>query len=137
MRVLALLPALVSVMAQTNVATIVHSGSTNQAGFHIAVDPAGKAEYAAMPRGGTAAAPRHASRDIPEDVKQRLFADLQAAMPFSSLPAPHCMKPASFRYRLTIEYDGQTTPDLSCGDGGNEHLRALIADVKALTGLFQ
>lgn len=143
MRGLAVLVALVNAMAQNagqtgNAATIVNSGSTNTPGFHIAVQPTGNAEYVSIPRGANAnAEPRKASRDVPADLKQRLFADLEAAKPLASLPAPHCMKSASFGYRLTIEFDGETTPDLSCGDGGNEHLRALIADVKAMTALFK
>jgi hypothetical protein len=124
--------------AQNAAATIVNTGSTNTAGFRIAVHPSGAAEYVSIPRGAGAqsAVPEKAARDIPADLAARLFTDLAAARPLSSLPAPHCFKSASFRYRLTIEFDGETTPDLSCGDGGNDHLRALISDVKQTVALF-
>jgi hypothetical protein len=119
---------------QYNQATIVNSGSTNTSGFRIAVKRSGAAEYTTVPRGAYARneEPEKSGREIPKDMAQRLFADLEAAKPLSSLPAPHCMKSKSFSSRLTIEFGGETTPDLSCGDGGNEHLRNIIRDVNEM-----
>ena len=119
---------------QYNQATIVNSGSTNTSGFRIAVKRSGAAEYTSVPRGADARNedPEKSGREIPKDMAQRLFADLEAAKPLSSLPAPQCLKSKSFGSRLTIEFGGETTPDLSCGDGGNEHLRNIIRDVNEM-----
>jgi hypothetical protein len=124
---------------QYNQATIVNSGSTNTSGFRIAVKRSGAAEYASIPRGAGAheKEPETAGREIPNDLASRLFADLEAAKPLANLPAPHCMKSRSFGTRLTVEFGGETTPDLSCGDGGNEHLRALIKDVNEAVAIFR
>jgi hypothetical protein len=120
-------------------ATIVNTGSTNTSGFRIAVHRSGAAEYVSIPRGANAqsTAPEKATRDIPADLAARLFTDLESAKPLAALPAPHCFKSASFGYRLTVEFDGETTPDLSCGDGGNERLRTLISAVKETVALFE
>jgi len=124
---------------QYNQATIVNSGSTNTAGFRIAVRRSGAAEYITVPRGANARneEPQKTGREIPKDLASRLFADLEAARPLPGLPAPHCMKSKSFSSRLTIEFGGESTPDLSCGDGGNEHLRAIIQDVNEMVSLFR
>jgi hypothetical protein len=124
---------------QYNQATIVNSGSTNTAGFRIAVRRSGAAEYASIPRGANAqnTEAEKSGREIPKDLASRLFADLEAAKPLGALPAPHCMKSKSFGSRLTIEFGGESTPDLSCGDGGNEHLRAIIRDVNEMLSLFR
>ncbi len=66
----------------------------------------------------------------------RLYSDLNAAQPLSSLPEPRCMKSVSFGTTLTLQFNGQKTPDLSCGDGGNSSLRALIRDVKEVVAAF-
>jgi hypothetical protein len=124
---------------QHNQATIVNSGSTNTSGFRIAVKRSGAAEYATVPRGANAqnVEPEKEGREIPSNLASRLFADLEAAKPLASLPAPHCMKSKSFGTRLTIEFGGETTPDLSCGDGGNEHLRELIKDANEAVAFFR
>ena len=124
--------------AQDAVATIVNSGSTNRSGFRIVLRRSGAAEYSTIPRGAQSqrAQPEHAAKRILEDLSRRLFADLEAARPLASLPAPHCAKSVSFGSRLTVEFAGETTPDLSCGDGGDERLRALIRDVNEAVALF-
>jgi len=125
--------------AQPNQATIVNSGSTNTAGFRIDVTRSGTAEYTSIPRGANAAheAPQKSDREIPKDLASRLFTELEAARPLSGLTAPHRMKSKSFGSRLTIEFGGETTPDLSSGDGGNEHLRAIIRDVNEMIAYFR
>jgi hypothetical protein len=124
---------------QYNQATIVNSGSTNTAGFRIAVRRSGAAEYTSVPRGANARneEAEKSGREIPKDLAMRLFSDLEAAKPLAGLPAPHCMKSKSFGSRLTIEFGGETTPDLSCGDGGNEHLRNIIRDVNEMIAYFR
>ena len=134
---------------QYNQATIVNSGSTNTAGFRIAVKRSGAAEYITIPRGANARPaepekaepekpePEKSGREISKDLASRLFSDLEAAKPLGGLPAPRCLKSKSFGSRLTIEFGGESTPDLSCGDGGNEHLRAIIRDVSEMVSLFR
>lgn len=118
---------------------IVNSGSTNTAGFRIAVEQSGKASYTQMPhRSGlpSDAQGGSKSRNLPKDLVQRFYADLEAAKPFSDLPSGGCMKSASFGTALTIEFAGQKTPDLSCGDHDNAKLKALIADANEIVKAF-
>jgi len=120
------------------VATIVNSGSTNRAGFRIAVDAQGNAELTATP--GGLRAPREQNKPPEQTIPSALFksfrADLDAAKPLVSLPEVHCMKSASFGSRLTVEAAAEQTPDLSCGDGGNTAIRNLIRDVNEIIALF-
>jgi hypothetical protein len=118
---------------------IVNSGSTNAAGFRIVVPRSGDAELTSAPRrfgpdSGGKAEPRR--RKVPDTLVHDLYSDLDAAKPLSSLPAPRCMKSASFGTRLTIEFGADATPDLSCGDGGVAKLKALIRDVRQILELF-
>jgi hypothetical protein len=46
------------------------------------------------------------------------------------------MKSASFGTRLTVQFADDESPDLSCGDGGNEMLRRLIEDVNEILRMF-
>jgi hypothetical protein len=120
--------------------TIVNSGSTNTAGFRIVVDPSGKAEFTSQPRrqsADKAVKPKTVAKTIPKSLAESLLSDVNAARPLSSLPAPLCMKSASFGSRLTIQVGDETSPDLSCGDGGNAQLQALIRDANAIVKLFQ
>ena len=119
--------------------TIVNSGSTNTAGFQIAVEKSGAAEYTPKPRRhviGNGEAPKTIRKTIPKSLAGALYADVDAARPLSSLPARGCMKSASFGTRLTIQSGEDTSPDLSCGDGGNAKMQALIRDTGAVVKLF-
>jgi len=120
------------------VATIVNSGSTNRAGFRIAIDAQGNAEWIAAPRRSGAPQPqaKPQQQTIPPALLKNFRADLDAAKPLASLPEVHCMKSASFGSRLTVESGAEQTPDLSCGDGGNGAMRNLIRDVNEITALF-
>ncbi len=120
--------------------TIVNSGSTNTAGFRIVVEESGQAEYTAQPRRFPAqqsGTPKAITRTIPKSLAKTLYADVDAAKPLSLLPAARCAKSASFGTRLTVQAGGDTSPDLSCGDGGDEKMRALIRDVEAVINIFQ
>jgi hypothetical protein len=131
-------------------ATIVDSGSTNRAGFRIVVRRSGSAELTLTPR-RTAAAdepgkdpnkepakpPQPIVRTVPRNEVNRLFADLDAARPFASLPEARCIKSVSFGSTRTIEYGGEPSPDLSCGPEGSDALRDLIRDVDAIIDRFQ
>jgi hypothetical protein len=120
-------------------AVIVNSGSTNTAGFRISVNPSGDAEYTVTPRrsGPKPEEPAPVHQHLSDALAKRLFSDLAAAQPFISLPQPHCAKSASFGTRLTIEFGDSETPDLSCGDGDNAKLRALIQDASEVVAIFK
>ena len=107
---------------------IVNSGSTNTPGFQITVAKSGAAHYAS--RAGAV------DKTVPQALAQRLYADVEAAGPLGSLPPRHCLKSASFGTRLTVQSGDQESPDLSCGDGGNEPMRRLIEDVNQIVQLF-
>jgi hypothetical protein len=46
------------------------------------------------------------------------------------------MKSVSFGVTMTVEFNGEKTPDLGCGGGDNSSLQALIRDVKEIVALF-
>jgi hypothetical protein len=119
---------------------IANSGSTNTPGFQIVVEQSGKAEYTVHPRrrrGGGPGTPETISKKIPLSLVKSLYADVNAARPLASLPAQHCAKSVSFGTRLTIQFGDDESPDLSCGDGGNTSMQALIRDAAAIIKLFQ
>jgi hypothetical protein len=123
---LQLLVCIVLMIAKTENATIIDSGSTNRAGFRIEVGQSGVSEMT----------PAHRTITLPPAVVQRFYTDLEAAKPLKSLPEVHCMKSASFGSALTVAFGNDQTPDLSCGDGGNAAMRNLIRDVNEIVGLF-
>jgi hypothetical protein len=126
-------------------ATIVDSGSTNRAGFRIVVQRSGSAELTLAPRRagadepgkGPAKLPQPTVRIVPRNEVKRLFADLDAARPFASLPEARCIRSVSFGSTRTVEYGGEPSPDLSCGPEGSDALRDLIRDVDAIIDRFQ
>jgi len=120
-------------------AVIVDSGSTNSAGFQVEVSRSSGAVYTPKPRRATQlseelAKPR--KRQVPAPLIKRFFADLEAAGSLPSLPRRGCMKSASFGTTLTVEYRGQQTPDLRCGDRGNPTLQSLIQSTDEIVKLF-
>jgi hypothetical protein len=124
--------------ASPDAATIIDSGSTNRPGFRIVVDQSGVAEFTATPR--RSVAPQETKpfqRMLPHASVERFYADLNAAKPFASLPAVHCMKSVSFGSTLVVAFGGGQTPDLSCGDGGNTAMRNLIRDANEIVALFR
>ena len=123
----------------TAAAVILNSGSSNFSGCRIVVERSGHAEYTPTSRRYTPQGqpPASQQRRIPEALVRRLYANLEAAMPLSSLPAQHCMKSASFGSTLIIEWSDSRTPDLNCGDGGDPKMRALIRSAKEIEALFR
>jgi hypothetical protein len=122
-----------------DVAVIVNSGSTNTVGFRIVVERSGKAEFTGGPRRSGRSPderPRQMDRELPDTLVRRFYSDLDAAKPLSSLPNRRCMKSASFGTKLTIEFSGEETPDLSCGSGDNASLQALVQDANEILKLF-
>ncbi len=126
--------------ADARTAVIVNSGSTNTAGFKIVVQRDGAAEYTPAPRAHPQPQGQHVvapmKRKLPPALVHGLFSDLEAARPFSDLPRPRCMKSVSFGTRLTIEFNGDETPDLNCGAGQSAKLVALIEDAKQIVAVF-
>jgi hypothetical protein len=121
--------ALICVTCYGQSVNIVNSGSTNTAGFQIVVEKSGKTEYTSQPRRiDKSSAPKVISKTISKLLTDRLYSDVIAARPLSSLPSRHCAKSVSFGTRLTIRFDDDESPDLSCGDGGNQKLEGLIRD---------
>ena len=98
--------------ADPAVATIVDSGSTNRAGFRITVERSGAAEFTATRRrsGIPDDQVKPIRQTLSEDTVRRLYADLEAAKPLSSLPAVHCAKSASFGSTLTVTVGKEETP---------------------------
>lgn len=122
-----LLPALT--LCAAGPATIVNSGSTNKPGFRIAVERSGKATY-------TPANGKGKSQRINKKIAERFYQDLDSAKPLSGLKGPKCLKSASFGSTLIVEAGADRTPDLSCGDGGDARLKALVTDTTEIVNLF-
>lgn len=116
-------------------AAIVDSGSTNASGFRILVERSGKTQSIMVPRDPgpqPVELPVTTFGTIPAALARRLYADLDAAWPISSLPKQYCPKSASFGTVLIIEFDYQKTPDLNCGGGKNPKLQALVQDAQEI-----
>lgn len=111
--------------------TIVNSGSTNQHGFRIVVERSGKATYTPAKRG------KAQKKNVDKALAQRLFKDVDAVKPLGSLHAPGCWKSSSFGSTLVVEVGSERSPDLSCGDGGDANLAAVIKDVDAVVSVFE
>lgn len=117
-------------------ATIVDSGSTNRAGFRIAVDRSGNAEVTPqLRRFGQDTPPVPIRKTLPGALVETFYANLKTAGRLDSLPAVHCAKSASFGSTLTVEFGNEKSPDLSCGDGSNPALRGLIEVVRQIVTL--
>jgi len=122
-------------LAAAGDALIVSSGSTNSPGFRIVVERSGSAIYTPVPRKSDTQA-KSRSLKLPAALVKRLYSDLDAGKPLAELRGGHCMKSASFGSSLTIEFEGDKTPDLSCPDQGNPRLQALIQDASEIVKLF-
>jgi hypothetical protein len=116
-------------------AAIVDSGSTNSNGFRILVERSGRTQSTIVPRDPgpqPIELPVTTIGMLPAALAQKLYSDLDAAWPISSLPKQNCLKSASFGTVRIIEFDSQKTPDLSCGNGKNPKLRALADDLQQI-----
>ena len=137
---IAVLLGAASLSAASAPAVILNSGSTNTAGFRLAVEKSGDAEYAPVPRkyGPQSSPPSEPTRrKLPDALVQRFYSDLESAKPIASLPRERCMKSASFGATTIIQFGGEETPDLSCPNARNAHTRALMRDVEEIRGFFQ
>ena len=105
-------------------AGIENTGSTNTLGYTIAIS----SNYGARVSGGLYVP--ILSR-VPKPITDRFFADLNAAMPLTSLPVRHGMRSASFGTQTYITYKGQKSPDLTFAS--DPRTVALKADIDAIT----
>jgi hypothetical protein len=91
-------------------AIIENSGSTNFAGFKIAVESNGSAlvsEPSGVRRGTVSRA-----------TTKWFFSHLAADRPLDRLAFDRCTKPVSFASTTTVTWMGQHSPDLLCGGSG-------------------
>lgn len=117
----------------TKVVTITNSGSTNVAGYTVRVKRNGDAYYTVKwkERSGKVHPSGEQTGKVSAELAEQLFHHVEDAMPLTQYPREHCMKSASFGYTLQLDYDGQESPDLSCGSK-DPKLRALQDDVQAV-----
>lgn len=102
-------------------ATIEDSGSTNTVGLRVTVGGDGQARVEA--RTGEVRQVK-----LSKAMCERFLHDLEEAGPLNLLPARHCIKSVSFGSRITIEYKGARSPDLSCPAPAGPHVTALEKD---------
>lgn len=94
------------------------SGSTNTAAFCYTVTRSGKV----IKRTAATRFQRRQGRpvffqeqgSIPASLAEKLFSDIEAAMPLSALPVARCVKSASFGTSRYVWFKGEKSPDL-CG----------------------
>ncbi|GAC1408870.1 MAG: hypothetical protein NVSMB64_17540 [Candidatus Velthaea sp.] len=106
-----------------SVAVIQDSGSTNTAGYTIAVHRSGRIDV--LMAHAPVTHPKIAAKLV-----ARLYTDLARTGPVAALPAEACMKSVSFGTRVTLAYGGQQSPDLSCAE--NDAVRMLSGDANAI-----
>jgi len=93
----------------TDAALIENSGSTNFAGFKIALEPNGSALI------GEPSGVRRAT--VSRATAKWFFSHIAADGPLERVAVTHCLKPVSFGSTTTVAWKGHVTPDLSCGGG--------------------
>ena len=106
------------------------SGSTNTAPFCYAVTRSGTVAKRTgatvlQKRQGTPVPPDEQGI-VPASLAEKLFGDVEAAMPLSALPTTRCAKSVSFGTYRYVWFKGEKSPDL-CGRG-NEKVAALQQD---------
>ena len=131
---LAALPAVAKPKAApVQTAVIMNTGSTNTQGYQIQVASDGGAAFStgSINQAEVTGQPvvHYKSGSVKDASK--LFHDLNAAMPLTSLPVRHGMRSASFGTRVTITYKGQQSPDLTFAS--DPRTVALKADIDAIT----
>ncbi|HTX60195.1 MAG TPA: hypothetical protein VMH02_11045 [Verrucomicrobiae bacterium] len=111
-------------------ATIVNSGSTNFAGWKIAVTPAGAATLVIARRGVPEAGATPKPFAVSAAVAAQFFKDLAAAKAQGASVEP-CMKSASFGSTTHVTWGSWSSPDLSCPPA-SDTATALSADIDAI-----
>ena len=129
---LAALPAMAKApqAAAMNIVEVDNTGSTNTLGYHFTVtrkaDQSGYVSY--QYRIGVG---KIQGVLLSRALTNRLFHDLDDAMPLTSLPVRHGMRSASFGTETYITYKGQKSPDLTLAS--DPRTAALKADIDAIT----
>ena len=97
---------------------IVNSGSTNSAGFDLKIQTSGSVLWsftgAISPKLTAQMSADGGKHQLDAQLTKRLFANIEAAMPFTQYRNRGCAKSASFGYTLIVRYKGEDSPDLSC-----------------------
>lgn len=106
-------------------AVVEDSGSTNSPGLRVMVEPDGNASVEL--RDGEV---RHVT--LNRDLCKRFLHDLSEAGSLAALPARHCAKSVSFGSRLTVEFNGEKSPDLSCPGAPDARMEALEKDAREI-----
>jgi len=112
-------------------ATIENTGSTNTTGYKITVTQTGNSFHAEAASTGGDHNSEAGNKEPLRSQVRKLFTDLAAAMPLTSLPARHGMRSVSFGTTTYITYKGQRSPDLTFG--GSPRADALKADIGVIT----
>lgn len=102
-------------------AIVEDSGSTNIPGLRVAVDPDGQATV--EERNGQI---HHVRLD--QHLVDRFMSDLKETGPLSAFPARHCVKSVSFGSRMTVQFNGEASPDLNCPGASDPRMDALQKD---------
>ena len=118
--------------APIETAVIENTGSTNFMGYVISLSPQGSVQAANTPGYGIVSdLDKSKPATLPKSQIKKLFDDLAAAMPLTSLPVRHGMRSASFGTSTYITYKGQKSPDLTFA--ADPRTLALKADIEAIT----
>ena len=109
--------------ANTPQAVVEDSGSTNVRGIRVIVQQDGHATV--EEHNGD----KHEIK-LNEQLCHRLIEEIKEVGPLDNIPAGHCMKSASFGSRITVEFNGAKSPDLTCPGVSDAHLEALQKDAR-------
>jgi hypothetical protein len=113
-------------------AVIENTGSTNTSGYKITLLSTGTmVRVVSVSNGGKDHNSKTGNKEPFRTQVRKLFTDLAAAMPLTTMPARHGMRSASFGTATFITYKNQRSPDLTFP--GNAQAVALKADIEAIT----
>ena len=119
-------------VAPIETAVIENTGSTNTSGYKITLLSTGNTfRIASVSNGGSDHNSEMGNKEPLRGQVRKLFTDLAAAMPLTSMPVRHGMRSASFGTATFIIYKGQRSPDLTFG--GSAQAAALKADIEVIT----
>lgn len=113
-------------------AVIENTGSTNTLGYKITVTATkGTYHISSVSNGGKDTSNESGMPSGVQPLVSRLFTDLDAAMPLTSLPVRHGMRSASFGTQTFVTYKGQRSPDLTFAS--DPRTVALKSDIASIT----
>ena len=112
-------------------AVIENTGSTKTSGYKITLLSTGRTfRIVSVSNGSDDHKSETGNKEPLRTQVRKLFTDLAAAMPLTTIPARHGMRSASFGTATFITYKGQRSPDLTFP--GNAQAVALKADIEAI-----